>query len=102
MIYIKVHTTPEGEIIAMCDSELLGKVYKEARLELDLLQYASFYKGDLIEEKAAESTPAINDFYTANIVGKRSVGIFVKKGIASESEIKTIKGVPYIHLYKLV
>lgn len=102
MIYIKVHVTPEGEIIAMCDSELLGKAYREGETELDLRRYASFYKGDLVSERVAESTPAINDFYTANVVGKRSVGIFIKKGMASESEVMKIKEIPYIHIFRII
>lgn len=101
MIYIKVHITPEGEIIAMCDSELLGRVYREGKTELDLTAYENFYKGDLVKEEVAEATPAINDFYTANIVGARSVGIFLKKGIAHESDIKTVSGVPFVHLFRI-
>jgi hypothetical protein len=101
MIYLKIHVTPEGEIIAMCDEELLGKVYREGKAELDLATYSGFYKGDLVAEKAAESIAAINDFYTANIVGKRAVGIFLKKGLATKDDVRTVDGVHYVQLFKL-
>lgn len=101
MIYLKLHLTPEGEIIAMCDEELLGKVYKEGKTELDLSTYSGFYKGDLVTEAKAGSIHEISNFYTANIVGKRAVGIFLKKGIAAEADVKTVKGIPYIHVFRL-
>lgn len=102
MIYLKVHITPEGEIIAMCDSELLGKAYAEGKTELNLSRYAEFYKGDLVTEEEAGSTHAINEFYTANIVGTRSVGIFIEKGIAAKEDLKRVGGVPYLHLFRIV
>jgi hypothetical protein len=101
MIYLKIHVTPEGEIIAMCDEELLGNVYRAGKVELDLATYAGFYKGDLVAEKAAESIAIINEFYTANIVGKRAVSIFLKRGLATKDDIRTVDGVHYLQLFKL-
>lgn len=101
MIYLKVHNTPEGDIVAMCDRELIGKVYKEAKFELDLEKYSDFYKGSLMDDKDAETVPELSSFYTANIVGKRSVGIFLKKGIVSEGDVKKVKNVPYVHVYRV-
>ncbi len=102
MIYIRIHTTPEGKIVAMCDSELLGKIYREEKRELDLSSYSGFYRGDLIDEKEAEATIPISDFYTANAVGERSVGIFVKKGLASASEAHKVDGIPYLQLFRVL
>ncbi len=100
-IYIKVHPTPEGEIIAMCDSELLGRKYSEGKVELDLSAYSNFYRGELVGEEEAGSAIALDGFYTANIVGERSVRIFIRKGIASESDVKRVEGIPYMHLFKM-
>jgi uncharacterized protein len=103
MIYFKIHNTPEGDIIAMCDSELLGRVFKEGKLELDLEKYSDFYKGDLLEDdEAPEYIKKGMPFYTANIVGKRSVDIFLKKGLLSRKEIRKVMSVPYVHLYTMV
>ena len=82
MIYIKIHNTPEGEMVAMCDSELIGKVYSESKTEIDLQKYSDFYKGELVEEKEAEPVAERKGVYTANIVGERSVGLFIKSGVA--------------------
>lgn len=102
MIYIKLHDTPHGEIVAMCDSELIGKVYSGSKAEIDLKKYSGFYKGELVEEVKAEPIAEKRDFYTANIVGTRSVGLFIKSGVASKSDVKKVSGIPYLHIYKAI
>lgn len=102
MIYAKVHNTPEGQIIAMCDSELLGKAYKQDKVELDLERYSDFYRGDEIDDKEAEKIVINHDFYTANVVGKKSVQIFINKGLASKADIRKINGIPFIQIFKMV
>jgi uncharacterized protein len=103
MIYLKIHITPEGEIIAMCDSELLGKKFKEGKLELDLSTYSEFYKGDLVEDdEASDYIKNSRSFYTANIVGEKSVAIFLRKGLVSRKEVRKVKEVPYVHIYTIV
>ena len=102
MIYIRIHDTPQGEMVAMCDSELLGNVYSESNVEIDLQKYSDFYKGELVEEKEAEPLAGRKDFYTANIVGERSVSLFIKSGVASKSEVRKIRGIPYLHIYRAI
>ena len=79
MIYFKGHETDKGTIIAMCDEELLGRVLKEGKRELDLEKYSGFYNEELITEQEAKSRIK-DDLYTANVVGKRSVQIFALLG----------------------
>ena len=41
---VKIHKMPDGRsVIAVCDSNLLGKKFEEKNLQLDLT--ADFYKG---------------------------------------------------------
>ena len=54
MIYFKKHRTENGDIIAMCDSELIDKVLQEGVIELNIKDYSSFYKGELISEEQAK------------------------------------------------
>ncbi len=102
MIYIRFHETEKGAIIAMCDKDLLGRELKEGKRELDLKRYSDFYKGELVDKKAAERMISDESIYTANIVGRESVDICIAKGLASESDIATIAGVPYLHIYRMV
>jgi hypothetical protein len=101
MIYLKVHDTEKGRMIAMCDEELLGKVFKEGKLELNLDTYSEFYKGDLLREEEASTFINVDELHTANIVGKRSVGIVIKKGLVRNGQVAKISGVPFVHIYSI-
>ncbi|MCL5100471.1 MAG: DUF424 family protein [Candidatus Marsarchaeota archaeon] len=101
MIYIKNYNTESGTVLAMCDQELIGNIYSEGKLELDLKSYSEFYVGELINEEEVE-TYIEGELYSANIVGKRSVGIVVSKGIVSRDDVKEVGGVPFVHIYTMV
>ena len=100
-VYLKIHDTPEGSIVAMCDRELIGSRHSEGKMELDLETYAEFYKGDLLSPGEAESLLYPSDFYTANAVGKISVGILVGMKMAETSDIKKIGKVPCLYLFRM-
>jgi hypothetical protein len=99
MIYFKRYQTEHGDIIAMCDEELIGRIIKEGKIEIDLDKYASFYKGELLKEEDAEAL--IGDIYSANIVGERSAKIIIKKGLASENDVRKVNGIPFVQLFKI-
>lgn len=101
MIFIKKHAAEHGIILAMCDEELLGKVLKAGKLVLDLDKYASFYNGELVSDEQAFGMVDSGELYTANVVGERSTGIMVKKGIVTKDDIKKIGKVPFVQVYKL-
>ena len=98
MIYLKKHLTKNGEMVAMCDEELLGRVFTEGKKELDLEKYAEFYKGRLLKEEEAMQELG-DELYTANIVGKRSVGILVEKGLISGESVRKIAGVDVVQIF---
>ena len=100
MIYLKITSSEKGYIIAMCDAELIGKKFKDKKRELDLEKYADFYKGELISEDEAKNKLNVS-FFTANIVGKRSIDIVINKGLAKESDIVYIEKIPHIQLFRI-
>ena len=102
MIYFKEYETDKGLIVAMCDEELLGRILTDGRRELDLKMYSGFYKGELVTEDSARSRISMEELYTANVVGKRSVRIFIEKGLAQESDVLTIQDIPFIHIFRIV
>lgn len=101
MLYIKKYETENGSIIALCDEELLGKIFSNGLSKLDLDKYAEFYKGELVNEEKAKDMINLDEIYSANIVGKRAVGIFLEKKIVKKSEVKTISGVPFAQVYSI-
>ncbi len=98
-MYLRVHQSSAGRIVAVCDDDLLGKVLEGKGVCMDLDQYRSFYAGD----KAGETDvrEALKAFSSANIVGKESVGVAVSMGLAGKDEVMYIKRTPYIQIYRL-
>jgi len=84
------------DVVAICDSELIGKKFEEGELQLDVKE--SFYKGEQVDE---EKLLNIIDFHkqedaTFNIVGEKSINLALKEGIIQEEAIKKIQGIPYV------
>ncbi|MDE1824025.1 MAG: DUF424 family protein [Candidatus Micrarchaeota archaeon] len=96
---MKRYDTEKGMMIAMCDEELIGREFSEGRAKLDLNKYASFYKGELLDQEKIKID--IENIYSANVVGERSVAIILKSGMANPEDIKRIKGVEFLQVYKL-
>ena len=83
------------EIVAICDSELLGKKFEEGRFQLDIKE--NFYKGKEANEN--EILEIMDKFSkkdaTFNLVGQKSIELGLKAGIISQEEIGEIKGTPF-------
>jgi len=98
-MYLKIHETDKGKIVAACDKELIGQVLEEGDLYMDLKMYKDFYVGDLADKNSVKS--ALANFSSANLVGKKVVGIAVEEGVIESEYIKYIKDIPYIQIYKI-
>jgi len=101
MLYFKKYETESGDLIAICDEELVGKSFKEGKIKLDLDTYSSFYKGELVKEEEAEALISGDDLYSANVVGIRSVNVVLKKGIAKKEDVKKVEGIPFLQIFTL-
>ena len=90
---VKIHNSYR-RIVAICDSDLLGKKFEENNKELNMKP--SFFEGDeknekevfeIIEREAAEDA-------TFNIVGKESVEAALEAGIIDKQGIMKIDNIP--------
>ncbi len=98
-MYLKIHETRGGRIVAICDEDLIGKVLQHKETVLDLDKYRDFYVGTKADEKEIENV--LKNFSSANIVGKTSVSVAVKLKIVSKEDIVYINRVPHVQIYKL-
>jgi len=91
---IKIHKTYR-DIVAICDSDLIGKKFEQGEFQLDIKE--SFFKGEEIsEEKTIQIMKEMSkEDATFNIVGEKSVSTALKAGIVSQEGIKKIKGIPF-------
>jgi hypothetical protein len=88
----KLHKTLEGQIIiALCDSELLGKKFTQDELQLDLT--SDFYKGEKKTEQ--ETLNLIKEAYIINAVGKTCIEFLLKNKLIEQQNIITIAGIPH-------
>jgi len=83
-------------VVAVCDSELIGKIFEEGKLNLEVKE--SFFKGeDVSKEKLIQLFSNMSkEDATFNIVGEESVKVAIKSGIASKENIMKIQGIPLI------
>jgi hypothetical protein len=98
-ISVKVHDTPQGRIVAACDSELLGKKYSDNGRVLDLDRYRAFYSGRECSE--TELLELIKTFASLNLVGGRATGVAVGSGIVGEGSVIKIAGIPHVQAYRI-
>ncbi|MGC8547613.1 MAG: DUF424 family protein, partial [Candidatus Micrarchaeia archaeon] len=75
--------------------------FSEGEMELDLDSYSGFYTGEKIDEEAAAEIVSQTKIYSANVVGKRSVGIFLKQKLVKKENIKKISNVPFVQVYNV-
>ena len=82
-------------IVAVCDSELLGKKFEEGKFQLDVKE--SFFSGEeTSEEKAVQIMKKMSqDDATFNIIGEKSVNAALKAGIITKDGIRMIQGVRF-------
>jgi len=93
-MHIKIHKSYR-DVIALCDSNLIGKRFEEGKRQLDIKEH--FFKGQEItkEEAIKQLSFQLREDSTFNIVGKESVDAAIKAGIFSERDIDKIDNIPF-------
>lgn len=93
-MFVKIHKSYRN-VVAVCDSDLIGKKFEEGIKILDVRE--SFYKGEAIAEKElfALMLDMAREDVTFNIIGKKSCEIALKAGIISREGIKQVSNVPF-------
>lgn len=94
MISVKIHKAYR-DVIAICDSDLIGKRFTEGERLLDVKE--SFYSGELMEKEKVINLmqgEAFNDA-TFNLVGKETIACAVEIGIINDEGVMRINNVPF-------
>ncbi len=103
MMFIKLHDTENGKILALCDEKLINEVLTDDKgIELNIKDYRNFYAGKLIDASynLAELI-SLDELLSANIIGHESVAYAIKNSIIQKGHVKLINKVPYAHAYKM-
>lgn len=87
----------QGEnLVVICDKELLGKKFKDGKLQIEVKE--SFYGGK--EESVDKCIEALRNATIANMLGS-IVECAVEEGIVDRSMVLRIKGVQHAQLVRL-
>ena len=97
-MYLKVHETPAGEVVALCDAELIGRRLADGKRVLDLSKFSGFYEGERVGQEGAVA--ALRGAANANLVGKKAVSAAAKAGLDVSGAVE-IAGVPHLQLYRI-
>ena len=91
---VKIHKSYR-EVVAICDSELIGKKFEEGIAQLEINE--NFFKGKEKTEKEVIDLmlDAGEGDATFNIVGKKAVEAALKAGIIAKEGIKKVQGIPF-------
>ena len=90
-MWVKIHTGKDGKtLLAVCDSELLGKKFEEGRLQLDLT--TSFYRGEKKNKK--EVADLMRNADMVNLVGEEAIAVAASEELLSPENVKRIAGIP--------
>jgi len=98
-MYLKIHETPKGRIVAACDKELIGKILDDGEMFLDIQTHKNFYAGSLAN--AFQLKKALSSFASANLVGKRAVSVALEMGLTVKESVIYINKTPHIQLYRI-
>ena len=93
-MFVKIHKSYR-EVVAICDSDLIGKILEEGKFQLDVKE--NFYKGKEVteEELVKIIQKMVVEDSTFNIVGKKSISIAKKIGLINQESVKEIAGTPF-------
>ncbi len=92
MIFYKIHSSPEAIILAIADSDLIGKNIN------GFIISENFYKGEKITREKLQTL--INTCTSINITGKKSISLLREVMDIPEKLILQIEGIPHCTIYK--
>ena len=97
MISVKRHSTGTQLLVAACDRGLIGKLFVEGELCLEVR--ASFFEGENVDKRLFLEVLALSTI--ANLVGEETVGAAVEAGMVDPECIIRIDGVPHAQLVRM-
>lgn len=100
MIYVRLHDSENGVLLAMCDEKLIDKVIEEGEVYINIRDYSDFYKGELVsKDEVGRLLP--EKLHSANIVGNEAVEAAVEHSIIKREHVRTALGVRYANAYSV-
>lgn len=95
MFYIKLHVSQFKSLLAVCDSDLIGRKFSEGSMRLNISK--SFFKGELVNEERA--VLEMKKAGSLNIVGNKAIELAIKGGVVEKENL--IEGIPFALVFEV-
>lgn len=96
-MFLKVHRTPDGgEIVAVCDRELLNTTLRHRDVEVQISE--TFYGNTQADEERVRA--ALATATNANLFGHRTISIAIECGAVDRGCVVLIGGVPHAQVFR--
>ena len=96
MMFLKVHRTPEAEIVAVCDRELLNTTLCHRDVEVHISE--TFYGTTPADEEQVKA--ALSTATNANLFGHRTIAVAIECGAVNRGCVVLIGGVPHAQVFR--
>ena len=96
-MFLKIHRSPQGDVVAACDRELMGKRLTHGDVEIVISE--SFYGSTPANEE--EVRKALRDAGNINLMGKRVVRIAIDMELITEKGCIIFSGVPHAQIFRV-
>jgi len=97
-MFLKVHRSRDsGDIVAVCDRELLNTTVCHEKLSITITE--AFYGNTPATED--EVRDALKNAGSINLIGERSVNLAIGIGLITKSDCMMIGKVPHAQIYRL-
>jgi hypothetical protein len=97
-MFLKVHHSPgTGDIVAVCDRELLNTTIRHGEVSIQVSEW--FYGNCPASEM--EVAEALKKAGNINLIGKRAVRFAIELGLVTQSGCIMIGEIPHAQVYSL-
>jgi len=96
-MFLKVHRTPDGEIVAVCDRELLNTTLVHKDVEVRISD--AFYGNTPADEERVRA--ALASAANANLFGRRTIEIAIACGAVERGCVVMVGGVPHAQVFRI-
>ena len=94
--YYKIYRSGKDVILAVCDRDILGKIFEEGNIVLNVKK--EFYKGEEIGEEVLE---LFNSATIINRIGTQIVNLAIANKWVEKENVLEIKGVKHAQIIKI-
>jgi len=96
-VYVKLNQMGKNVVLAICDTELLGKTLHEDKITFKVKD--EFYNGG--KSSVDEAINMIENATIVNLIGKGCVEKAIQKGYVHPDAVLNIEGIPHAQIMKL-